>query len=120
MEISTGGCWSATEAQYHINYLELLAAFLALKTFAKYQKGLILLRMGNASAVTYINQKGGTHSTHLCNLALQIWEWCIQKEITLQTEHLPGNLNIVADMESWTTKDWCNWMINLQVFQQIQ
>ena len=62
METSTGGCWSTTEAQYHINYLELLAAFLALKTFANNQKGLILLKMDNVSAVTYINQKGGTHS----------------------------------------------------------
>ena len=119
METSTGGCWSTTEAQNHINYLELLAAFLALKTFASNQKGLVLLKMDNTSAVTYINQKGGTHSTQLCDLALQIWEWCIQKEITLQAEHLPGCLNIVADSESRTIKDQCHWMINPRVFQQI-
>ena len=120
METSTGGCWSTMEAQYHINYLELLAAFLALKTFANDQKGLILLRMDNVSAVTYINQKGGTHSMQLCDLALQIWEWCIQRGITLQAEHLPGNLNIVADMESQMAKDRCDWMINAIVFQRIQ
>ena len=114
METSTGGCWSTMEAQYHINYLELLAAFLALKTFANDQKDLILLRMDNVSAVTYINQNGGTHSMQLCDLALQIWEWCIQRGITLQAEHL---LNIVADMESRTAKDRCNWMINPIVFQ---
>ena len=39
---------------------------------------------------------------------------------TLQAEHLPGNLNIVADMESRTAKDRCDWMINPIVFQQIQ
>ena len=94
--------------------------FLALKTFANNQKGLILLKMDNVSAVTYINQKRGTHSTQLCNLALQIWEWCIQKGITLQAEHLPGNLNIVADLESQTAKDRCDWMINPRMFQQIQ
>ena len=65
METSTGGCWSTMEAQYHINYLELLAAFLALKTFANDQKGLILLRMDNVSAVTYINQKG-VHTQRNC------------------------------------------------------
>ena len=52
-----------------------MAAFLALKTFANNQMGLILLKMDSVSAVSYINQKGGTHSTQLCNLALEIWEW---------------------------------------------
>ena len=61
---------------------ELLAAFLALKSFAsnQLQKKLILLRIDNISAVTYINQKGGTHSTQLFNLALEIWKWCLQKK----------------------------------------
>ena len=120
MEISTGGLWSVTEAQHHINYLELLAAFLALKTFASNQKGLIFLKMDNVSAVMYINQKGRTHSTQLCNLALQIWEWRIQKGIMLQAEHLPGNSNVVADIESRTVRDRCDWMINPKIFQKLQ
>ena len=121
MKISTGRRWSTQEAIHHINYLELLAAFLALKTFAsnQLQKGLILLRIDNISAVTYINQKRGTHSTQLSNLALEIWEWCLQHQLTIQAEHLPGSLNLVADSESRTMKDRCDWMINPKVFQQI-
>ena len=76
--------------------------------------------MDNVSAVTYINQKGGTHSTQLCNLELQIWEWCIQNGIMLQAEHLPGNLNTVAGIKSRAIKDQCDWMINQRVFQQLQ
>jgi len=53
MDASTGGCWSAEEATHHINYLELLATFLALKTFVNNQKGLIFLRLDNISAVTH-------------------------------------------------------------------
>lgn len=34
-DTSTGGNWSAKETQCHINYLELLATFFALKIFAK-------------------------------------------------------------------------------------
>ena len=37
MKTSTGGRWSTLEGIHHINYLELLAAFLALKTFASNQ-----------------------------------------------------------------------------------
>ena len=31
----TGGLWSAVESAHHINYLELLAVLLALKSFEK-------------------------------------------------------------------------------------
>ena len=37
---STGGPWSIQETQYHINYLELLAIFLALHTFVKNEQDL--------------------------------------------------------------------------------
>ena len=115
-ENSMGGCWSAVETTYHINYQELLAAFLA---FASQHKGAVLPRMDNVSAVTYVNQKGGTHTTLLCNLALEIRKWCLQRQITLQAEHLPGQLDVVANLESRALKDRCKWMLNPAVFQQI-
>jgi len=37
-KLSTGGRWSQEESSHHINYLELLAAFLALQSFAKQQQ----------------------------------------------------------------------------------
>jgi len=33
--VSTGGLWTAMEAEHHINYLKLPAIFLALKVFVK-------------------------------------------------------------------------------------
>ena len=74
--------------------------------------------MDNISVLSYINQKGGTHSVQLCNLALELWEWCLQRQISLQAEY--GILNKVADTETRVMKDRCNWMINPSVFQQIQ
>ena len=48
------------EAAHHINFLELLAVFLALKTFAKeHSQCSILCKSDNISAVTYLSQKGG-------------------------------------------------------------
>ena len=58
-QTKTGGVWSVQEASNHIIYLELLAAFLALKAFGKSWTHLtVLLRMDNFTAVTYVNQKG--------------------------------------------------------------
>ena len=67
-----------------------------------------------------IHQLGGTHSQPLCQLALSVWDWCIQRNVFLVAEHLPGKDNITADRESRSTKDRCNWMLNSQVFQQLQ
>ena len=53
--------WSKKESLNHINYLELLAAFLALQCFTKQKHNItIWLRMDNLTAVTYINRVGGT------------------------------------------------------------
>ena len=67
---STGSPWSLQETQYHINYLELLAVFLALQTFVRDQREItVLVQTDNIPTMTYINQKGGTHSPPLTRLA---------------------------------------------------
>ena len=55
----TGRLWSAVESAHRINYLELLAVFLALKSFEKdLSHCTVLVKSDNILAVTYINQKG--------------------------------------------------------------
>ena len=112
----TGGVWTAEEATHHINYLELLAAFLAIKTFGKgWRDTAVLLRMGNITAVSYVNHKG---SQVLCNLAIKMWTWCTSRNIILTAEHLPGHLNVTADQESRLIRDRCDWMLNPQKIQE--
>lgn len=117
----SGGQWSPSKATQHINYLEPLAAFLAIKAFGKtWEKTTITLRLDNLTAVSYINQKGGTTSRLLCQLAITLWGWCTERDIMLTAEHLPGRLNVEADKESRSTKDWWDWMLNPLIFGQIQ
>ena len=117
----TGDVWSPEEATHHINYLELLGAFLAIKAFRKTWYNItVLLRLDNTTAVSYINQKGGTVSKALCQLAITIWSWCTERNIILQAEHLPGQLNSQADQESRTVRDRCDWKLKQSVFHQIQ
>ena len=100
--------------------IELLAAFLAIKAFGKtWQNITVLLRLDNVTAVSYINQKGGTVSKALCELAISIWAWCSERNVTLEAEHLPGQQNSQADQESRTIRDRCDWKLKQQVFQQI-
>ena len=120
-QTQTGGVWTAEEATHHINYLELLAAFLVIKAFGKdWRDTAVLLRMDNITAVSYVNHKGSTTSLKLCKLAITMWTWCTSRNITLTAEHLPGHLNVTADQESWLVRDRCDWMLNPHVFQKIQ
>lgn len=68
--ISTGGPWSPEESRFHINYFELLAAFIALRAFTPHSFGITIhLFMDNSRAVSYINIGGGARSIDLTSLS---------------------------------------------------
>lgn len=56
-DINTFGFWNEEEKKRHINYLELLAAFFALKCFASnLSQSEVLLRLDNTTAISYVNR----------------------------------------------------------------
>ena len=118
--VHTGGPWSPQERSYHINCLELLAASLVVKTF---MKGLtnkrVLLLLDNQTVVAYINNLGGTVSAQAMLIARNLWMWCLERDILLSAQHLPGKKNIAADSESRVMKDRYDWMLNESVFRRV-
>ena len=119
--VNTGGPWSVQERTHHINYLELLAAFLALKSFASNRRAIsILLRLDNITAIAFLNRMGGTHSPLLSRLAVEIWNWCIERNLTIHAEHHPGIENVRADWESRHRTDSSDWKLNRDVFLQLE
>ena len=120
-EMITRRPWSQTEALYHINYLEMLAAFLALQCFTKDTPHplTVYLYMDNTTAISYLNRKGGSTSPSLCMLAKQTWQWCMSQNISLLANHLPGHLNTVADRESRVLLDRWDWQLHPKIFLKI-
>ena len=119
-EVRTGGLWSEKERTQHINCLELMAGALAVRTFAKHKRNIhVRLRMDNKTAIFYINRMGGTRSQSMVQPACQLWQWCLQRGITLSAEYLPGAKNEIADKESQTMQSSAEWMLNAQVFKCI-
>ena len=116
---STGGDWSDEEARHHINYLELLAAWLTLKSYCKEMSAVhVQILLDNTTAVAYINNQGGRKS--LCNsLARQIWEWAIDRDLWLTASHLPGVLNVEADRQSRISHRNTEWKLKTKIFQRI-
>ncbi|XP_041482721.1 uncharacterized protein LOC121429644 [Lytechinus variegatus] len=121
---STGGRWNAEELvkakNNEINYLELLAAFLGLKSFCTSMKNVhILLRIDNVTAVTYLQHMGGTRSCSCNEIANTIWKWCLERNIWLSISYIPGKLNVEADKLSRKFNDRTEWTLDKQAFNQI-
>ena len=97
-EHTARGSWSLPESKLHINYLELKAAFLALKEFQDISTNkIVLVATDNTTVVSYINKEGGMRSGPLCALLWRILTWCTRMQVTLKARHIPGRLNVEAD-----------------------
>ena len=117
---SIGGQWTEAEACHHINYLELLATFLALKSFCKNSSKVhVRLRSDNTTTVAYINSMGGMQSLQCDRLTKEIWLWCMQREIWVSASHVPGKSNILADKASRQFHDNTEWMLRPDLFLSI-
>ena len=107
------GKWSASEKLLHINFLELKSAFLSIHALIRDKRSItVSLNMDNTTAVAYVNHQGGTHSPKLLQLALQLWNWCAQRDIVLVAHHVPGKSNSLADRESRVLVDNSDWMLD--------
>ena len=116
----SGGRWAPGECEAHINYLELFAAFLALKTFCTRDNNThIQLQLDNTTAIAYLNNMGGTKSIELNSLSITIWKWCIQRYLWVSAVHIAGKLNGDADNKSRVFNDKHEYMLNREVFLSI-
>ena len=116
-----GGRWNAEEAEHakrnEINYLELLAAFMGLRTYCSAKSNLhVKMLLDNTTAIAYINNMGGTKSYNCNKLAKEIWGWCIAKGIWISAFHLAGSLNVIADRKSRDFSDESEWKLDPAAF----
>ena len=118
---STKGLWSDWEKRLHINVLELKAVSLALRSFKdQCQNQTVIVATDNSTVVAYINKQGGSHSAEMCALLWKIMTWCHHYHITLKARHIPGCLNVMADLLSRSNQvQSTEWSLHLQVFKQI-
>ena len=94
------GRWAIHEQNNHINALELMAIFLALKAFIAEIKGKhILIMCDNTTAVSYISNMGGIKSTECNKISRDIWLFCIQNSIWASVSHISGKKQCTCRLE---------------------
>ena len=112
------GRWLPEEAALGSNWRELKTVELALRSFISTAKGKnVIIRTDNQTAMSCINN-GGSSSQQLNEVTHRIWSLCVNHDIDLQAEYIPGSENDLADALS---RDFDNsdWMLNPRVFAQL-
>lgn len=113
------GRWTHLEKARHINYLELMAVFLGLKSFASnISNCAILLRVDNTTAISYVNRMGGIQYPHLNDLARTLWQWCEQRRLWIFASYVNTKDNR-ADAASRILNPDTEWTISDDTFQRI-
>jgi len=74
------------------------AAFFGLKSFTDHIRRIhIQLQLDSTMAVAYVNNIGGSKSLELDQLAKDLWEWSISREIWVSAVHIPVISNAKHD-----------------------
>lgn len=112
--------WKTEEKDFHINHLELLAIKLAILHFCKDMSNVhIGIKTDNTTALSYVNNMGGMVSLGMDSLAKEIWSWCLDRNIWLTCQYLPGSLNEVADFLSRNFTNCGEWNLKPEIFQRV-
>ena len=115
------GPWNLQDSKRHINDLELIAAFNALKAFVGRDKGLsVNLFLDNTTAVAYINKGGGFRSRSLNKIASDMFIWCEARSIAIHATYIPGKSNVLADFQSRAGPDPSDWKLDAAIFEKIR
>ena len=81
----------------------------------------ILLRIDNTTTVAYIIIWGYSCSLQrVVNLTKDLWMWCLEKNIHITAQHLPGAQNFIAAVESRSQTDRTDWKLNPCIFTRFR
>jgi hypothetical protein len=110
-----GGPWSPSEAEYHINVLEMMAVQKTLKEWGPFWQGkAVSLQADNRTVVAYLKKEGGTRSPQLIRLTEQVLLEANRQKIILCPAYLPGAANVAADAKS-RGKEESEWWLRPEV-----
>ena len=80
----------------------------------------VLAASDNSTVVSYINKQGGTRSIQLCRLTKKLLLMCQANQIVLRARHIPGKLNVLADILSRPSQlSGTEWSVHPSVFRAL-
>ena len=109
--------WLEGENRF-FNQQELLAVERGLMGLCCWLQGrVVAVFCDNTTSVLYLRRQGGTLAPVLNSVAQRILRWAEQMNISLLSQFVPGQNNVVADARSRPNQvvEW-EWMLHQEVF----
>ena len=120
LEISIGGRRKEPEALNQINYLELEAAFLALRAFSASDKGESCPVWPGQLHCSSLHQSAGRYKVSTPHsIGTRHMVLCSDRNMVISAVHVPGKWNRIADGKSRIFHDSIEWMPDHNLFKQI-
>lgn len=117
--LTAGGRWQLYEQTKHINFLELKAFWLCLRSFVGDRSCInIQAKLDNTCAIHYLQSQGGVVAD-LNKLAKEIWLWCKARQIWIEASYIAGSLNVIADSKSRIFNDNTEWSLCKETFEKL-
>lgn len=93
---------------------------LAVQSFCKdIRNSHVRIEIDNTTAVSYINNMGGTHSIKCNQLSRKLILWCKRRGIWLSACHIAGKDNCNADSYSRKQSIHTEWTLNPKIFENL-
>ena len=116
----TGGLFSEQEQEHHINVLETKAVLFGISALCGHINNQhIKVLADNTATVGAINNMGSSKSVILHSNIVRVWEWVLRGNNWLTASHIPGILNVEADLESRKNDTKTEWKLNSEVFHTL-
>ena len=117
-EDKASGSWSQEE-KLQISISRAESAFFGIKLYVKSGTH-VLIQQDNITALRFLSKYGGTHSLTLCNFAIEILTYIMQRQILVTAEYFPRKENITADTISrLMDRDESDWRLHHPIFNKI-
>ena len=115
------GLWSPDSSRFSINHRELLAVLYGVQGFLpvlRHQS--VSLFVDNTTALSYLRNQGGSHSSTLNSVAQTILPLCEASQIRLVPQYVLGHLNVLADSLSRHSQVLgSEWILCHQAFREL-
>ena len=113
------GTWSPTLRVCHINILELVAVFLAIKNLPIPADTHIRLHSDNSTVVNCLNRMGSARSVPLNSWIISILRMLQVRKLVVSAFHIAGVRNVIADGLSRSRPLASEWTLDSDSFQSI-
>ena len=113
------GLWSPFWAARHINLLEFLAVYLALKAVRLPPHSMVLVRSDNSTVVNCLRRGGSPRSVPLNQMTLAVVRLVEKRGWFLDQSHVSGNYNVRADLLSRGVPIATEWTLDLASLQSL-